>query len=120
MIGSSLLVSAAIRKRGLFPIPPLSHTFLDSLDDVSDTARKNGLHVYWLVYISSSGRICAREDQILVAVHLQQGRDSVKLARTGSGKTLQIIMAALSNPKGSMVLVMSPLKRLQTAMIRNI
>ena len=82
----------------LAPIPPLSQDFIRTLDTVSNTAVGDALLFYSRVYFSSSGKIILREDQILAGVHYHERQSVIKVARTGSGKTMQIIIAALMNP----------------------
>ncbi|KAI0312339.1 hypothetical protein OF83DRAFT_1176741 [Amylostereum chailletii] len=98
----------------LRPIPALSTGFLEKLDGISSTAAENMQLAYGLVY--SACMILLREDQLLATANYHEGLDTVLVARTGSGKTMQIIIAALMNPPGKIVLVMSPLKRLQNSM----
>ncbi|KAA1470544.1 P-loop containing nucleoside triphosphate hydrolase protein [Dentipellis sp. KUC8613] len=97
-------------------LPALSLRFRQSLAKISDSAVQIAEQAYTLAYKSSNGKIILREDQIITAVYFQEGRDSIKIARTGSGKTMQIIITALLNPK-RIVIVLSPLKRLQQAMV---
>ncbi|TFY83471.1 hypothetical protein EWM64_g542 [Hericium alpestre] len=103
----------------LVPIPPLSQDFLRTLDIVSDMAVGNALLFYSRVYFSSGGKIILREDQILAGVRYHERQSVIKIARTGSGKTMQIIIAALMNPR-QIILVLSPLLRLQDSMVDEI
>ncbi|KAI0261461.1 P-loop containing nucleoside triphosphate hydrolase protein [Gloeopeniophorella convolvens] len=71
--------------------------------------------MYSRVYSASGGNIRLREDQLISAIHFYEGRDVIHVSRTGSGKTMQIVIAALMDPKIA-VLVLSPLMRLQESM----
>ena len=101
----------------LLPIHAISSAFIQKIGLISPTARDTAELAYALVYSATKGRICLREDQILAAVHFHEKHDTVVIARTGGGKTMQIVAAALLNP-GKIILVMSPLKRLQDSMVR--
>lgn len=99
-------------------IPSLSPQFLETAAGLSATAGSDLAELaYGLMYSSSEGKICLREkDQILPTVSLHLGHDIIMSAGTGSGKTLQILTAALLNP-GKIILVLSPLLKLQNTMV---
>ncbi|KAI0309763.1 P-loop containing nucleoside triphosphate hydrolase protein [Amylostereum chailletii] len=94
---------------------PLSESLVSQLDAISSTASENARAALRKVHSVTGGKITLREDQLLAAAYYNEGYDTVLVARTGSGKTMQIIIAALMNPK-KVVLVLSPLKRLQDSM----
>ncbi|VDB83064.1 unnamed protein product [Peniophora sp. CBMAI 1063] len=72
------------------------------------------------VYAASGEcKIVLRDDQGIAAARLALGHDTFHIARTGSGKTLQIIAAALLNP-GKLILVFSPLLALQANTVETI
>lgn len=102
----------------ILPIPPLSPQFLENASSISaQSGAELAELAYSLLYSSSGGRVCLREkDQILPTVSFQLGHDTIVSAGTGSRKTLQILNAALLNP-GKIVLVLSPLLKLQNTMV---
>lgn len=101
-------------------IPVLSDSFLDSAATVTEgkpSGSDCALLAYALVYSASGAQVCLREkDQILPIVSYHHGHDTLVSAGTGSGKTMQIIAAALLNP-GGIILVLSPLLKLQNTMV---
>lgn len=100
------------------PCVPFTQAFWDSLAGLSRTAYQTALEAYSTVLAASpeNQRIHLRESQVLPAVNYQEGRDVLYISGTGSGKTMQIIISALLNPD-AIILVMSPLLRLQETMV---
>lgn len=99
------------------PIPSLSSSIISQASELSVQGLEIAELAYGLIYSASGGRVCLREkDQILPTVSLQLGHDTLISAGTGSGKTLQILTAALLNP-GKIILVLSPLLKLQNTMV---
>ena len=90
-------------------ITSLSLRFLDLAAKIStDAGPVLAETTYTLMYSSYGGNICLCErDQILPAVSLRLGQNTILSAGTGSEKTLQILSAALLNP-GKTILVLSP------------
>lgn len=100
------------------PRIPFTQVFWDHLAVLSNTAYKTALEAYSKVLGASpeNQRIHLRESQVLPAVSYQEGHDVLYISDTGSGKTMQIIISALLNPD-AIILVMSPLLRLQETMV---
>lgn len=100
------------------PPIPFSQLFYDSLANISSTAYQTALRVFSAVLAASPPQkpIRLRDDQVVPAVHYEEGRDTLYISGTGSGKTMQIITTALLHPE-AITLVMSPLMRLQHTMV---
>ena len=64
----------------------------------------------WFV---TNERICPKEMQLRAAIGIWEGKDVFIQAGTGTGKTLAAILNQLLEPLDGVLLIISPLKRLQ-------
>lgn len=103
------------------PAIPFSQSFYDSLADISLTAYQTALRIFSVVLAASPPQkpIRLRDDQVVPAVHYEEGRDTLYISGTGSGKTMQIITTVLLHSE-AITLVMSPLMRLQHTMVSTV
>ncbi|KAI0270046.1 hypothetical protein BC834DRAFT_585821 [Gloeopeniophorella convolvens] len=97
---------------------PFQFCFSENVSRISEyTAQDDARRMYTRVYFASGGRILLREDQLIPALYFYYGHDTISISSTGSGKTMQIVVAALMNPT-DILLVLSPFSWLQDAMAR--
>lgn len=68
----------------------------------------------WFV---TDGWICPRELQIKAAMGIWEGRYVFVQAGTGVGKTLAAVLNQLLEPEDGVILIISPLKRLQSSQV---
>jgi ATP-dependent helicase YprA (DUF1998 family) len=91
----------------------LPDAYIDSLDDKHKTI---ALRACLIIHIVSKYIIVPRKYQLEANNGLEDGRDVLVNAGTGSGKTLCLIMPNLLHPNTSSMTI-SPLKRLQTLQV---
>jgi ATP-dependent helicase YprA (DUF1998 family) len=95
------------------PSEALPNNYLNSLDAVHKTV---ALRACLIVHIVSKYSIIPRQYQLEASNGLEDRRDVLVNAGTGSGKTLCLIIPNLLHPNTSSMTI-SPLKRLQTLQV---
>lgn len=72
-----------------------------------------------LVFSVTDGRVFPRQFQLEAGLAAYQGKNSIVIAGTGSGKTLSMAIPLLMNPT-AVGIIISPLKRLQSTQAREL
>ena len=121
-------LNSALEKTRTFSLSMLKRTYQESIPSelalptsfwksYGDEKLAIGLRACLAIWVTSGKNIIPNEFQLTATISLMSGQDTLVDVGTGYGKTLCMIIPCLLDSPGLILIVISPLKRLQAVQV---